>query len=391
MEDCSVVHGQDGGILERCAGEAEGGALSPLIITADKDPSASGKARNVHCGGGIKADCIPQQANFPPRSAGGSGHDRTPYLQITHGLDTRKASAPVAADIDFGRRVHPDAPPGRPDDDLRFRPASLVAAGLDDTVKIDGDSVGIARRLDLAGGGLDHAAVVDSGAASPGRLDQEFLIGCGLIEHLVGSRQTDGSLASGDRALIVDGVGDEDHIAGLGVDRSQILDARRARTPEGHGVTPHEILVAGIPCGTDEGVHVHHARFGDNDPCRIDEDDSTVGFKSALDHAGGAPQDTIQCHAGASRLNKAGCLSGPDGKSVPIDDQAVGALIDRQDVAVVVQRRAATSHNTPYRVGISLLEDQKATQEEDALPSCIRGKSPTRTSLGESPGAPGRF
>ena len=135
------------------------------------------------------------------------------------------------------------------------------------------------------------------------------------------------------------------------MDGTEVLDRGVAGSLQVESPAFEKFIVGDVMGRSDEGVHIHHPRFGDGNAGGVDEDHAAIGLQPSLDHAAGAPEDTIQRHAGATRLNKAGRLPLPDGEGVPSHDQQIRSLMDRQCIPVLIDRGVAMAHRATRRVG----------------------------------------
>ena len=252
---------------------------------------------------------------------------------------------------DLGATAHQDVAFGGSDGDPGQRARCRVGVGLDDAVEIDRDGVGITRGLNFRSSSLDGSGMMDGSRGGCLRLYQEAFVGIWLVEDFVTCGQTDHPLAGGERPLVVDRAGNEGNISCLGVDGAEILDGGFAGSLEVEGPTLEELVVGDVVGRSDEGIHVDHAGLGDGDAGGIDKDHAAIGLQPSLDHAAGAPVDTVQRHARAAWLDKAGRLPLPDGEGVPPHDQQIRSLMDRQCFPILVDRGAAMAHRATCGVG----------------------------------------
>ena len=96
--------------------------------------------------------------------------------------------------------------------------------GLDDTVQIDGNGIGIAGGLNLSGHRSDGSAVPDLSPGGLLGLDRKLLVTCGLEKNLVAGGKAHGPLLCREGPLVDNGMSYQIDIARLGMNGSKVLD-----------------------------------------------------------------------------------------------------------------------------------------------------------------------
>ncbi len=156
---------------------------------------------------------------------------------------------------------------------------------------------GLAGHDGLAAIGDDELAVIDQslhGGWIDGDLQQA--IGAGIQGDLFAGGQNDVAHAGGNDAVIDDrGRQQRDQTAVGGGDGPLIDDAASRAFAREDGFAIEEVLVGDVQGGGHQPADVHAAAFAKDHAVRVDQPDLAVGGELAVDLAGVAGDDAVQC------------------------------------------------------------------------------------------------
>ncbi|OEZ47065.1 hypothetical protein JAB1_34770 [Janthinobacterium sp. MP5059B] len=237
-----------------------------------------------------------------------------------------------------------------------------LAAGLehDPAILADDGAVGVehAALADQRAGHADAAALGDDLAQVQGLVrwcrDQHAqlrIAGVGQL-HAASGRQDHFAIWRRDDARVFHVRRDQQHLPALArVDGARIADGTGHAGGRELALAGQEILVRHAQTGRHQPVHVHFRALAKNDAVRVDQEDLAVRFERAQDLAGVLSRDAVEYGAIAVLLDETRDFARMDGKTLPVDD-GVGRVRDREDVALLVERRLSVDHLRQGGVGL---------------------------------------
>ena len=252
---------------------------------------------------------------------------------------------------------------GRPrgaGDAARFKHG--LAAGLehDPAILADDGAVGIehAALADQRAGHADAAALGDD-LAQVQRLvvrcrDQHAQLRIAGVRqlHAAPGRQDHFAIRRRDDARVFHVRRDQQHLPALArIDHTSIADAAGYAAGRELVLAGQEVLIRHAQAGRHQTVHVHLRAVAEDDAVRVDQENLAIRFQAAQDLAGVLSRDAVEHGATAVLLDEARDLARMDGKALPVDD-GVGRVRDREDVALLVERRLSVDHLRQGGVGL---------------------------------------
>ena len=249
-----------------------------------------------------------------------------------------------------------------------------LAAGLEHDLAVvaDDGAVGIehAALADQRAGHADAAALGDD-LAQVQRLvawcgDQHAqlrIAGVGQL-HAAPRRQDHFAIWRRDDARVFHVRRDQQHLPALArVDDACIADAARDAARREFALAGKEVGIRHAQAGRHQAVHIHFRALAEDDAIRVDQEHLAVRFQAAEDLAGVLSRDAVEHGAIAVLLDEARDFTGMDGKALPVDD-GVGGVRDREDVALLIERRLAMDHLRQGGIGLRRAEAGSQQQRQ---------------------------
>ena len=115
----------------------------------------------------------------------------------------------------------------------------------------------------------------------------------------------------------------------------------------------HEVGVLDVVGGREEARGVDHAAGAEQDAVAVDDEDAAVGGQRAHDlRRPEAADHAVERDRRAARLIEAHALVGADVERVPVDDSAVGRLVDdHRRAALALDGGGSADHRRPFGSG----------------------------------------
>ena len=309
-------------------------------IAADMHCAAAGRARGVDPG--VVGDCDVMSADVDEAAGlavavAGSG-DRAAHIHI----------AVAAVDHDFAV-LQPGA--GRGDDagvvDHRAGDVRRCACGHDHTAAIVG--------LDRAGVGDACLAVIGlAGRCRDGVAQQ--IVAVEIDREGARAAEHHGAGIGLDQALIVDDRARQDDGAAIaGADRALVDDRGTGAAAEAETAIG-EVAVRNVRRRGEEAADIHLRAAAEQDAVAVDQPDLAVGQNAAIDRGWRRADDAIERDRSRARLVEAHRTAGRDRKTVPVDQRAIGRLVDGGRTAIAVDRRGTGNDSAAGGIGFGRAE-----------------------------------
>src|SRR5580704_5924386 len=151
----------------------------------------------------------------------------------------------------------------------------------------------------------------------------------------------------------------------------------------GEAVLPgHEILVADIERARNQPADIDLRARAEQHARGIDDEDLAVGIERAVDDAGLIADDAVQRHRRTAWLVEVDGFLRADREALPIDDGAVGGLIDVRGVAALLDAGGARHDRAASGAGVhGMLQDHQRRDRGHgckARPHTARGSGGAR-------------
>ena len=138
----------------------------------------------------------------------------------------------------------------RIDDD--FYLLARGSLGLNHSIQIDGYCIRISGGLDFGSHCLNGPLVADFSTGGFLREDGEFLVALRAKQDFIRCDKAHRSLLCGEGSLVDDGVSNQENIARLGMNRSEVLDLSLTAPLKLHSFAGEKVVIAHIPGRGDE-------------------------------------------------------------------------------------------------------------------------------------------
>ena len=156
-----------------------------------------------------------------------------------------------------------------------------------------------------------------------------------------------------DDAGIPDMGGHERGIPGIADADLAFVDDTGLRVQRRNGefhASRHEIFVADIGRGRDQARYIDAGSGAEHDAVGIDQEDTAVGAQRAENVGRVCPGDAVERDGARGGLMELRRFTGRDGERPPVDNRAVGGLVDIDAIAGMFDGGGAVGHGAALRV-----------------------------------------
>ncbi|SVJ59167.1 Uncharacterised protein [Klebsiella pneumoniae] len=261
---------------------------------------------------------------------------------------------------------------------IEHDPPVLAAqrAGLDGTLgvhhRVEQRIGGPGRHQDSPPVGLEQTAVACQRIGDPGvDADVEQLVAVEIQRQVAARTEPDTAHLRQDRPAVVDLRAEQGDAAafrrGDGASLVEDTVGRGTRETVSGGVAV-ELGIRDVQRGSHQAADIDLGAATEEHAVGVDQEDLAVGIDPALDIAGLGADHPIQGNRATARLVEDHPLAGGNAEGVPVGDELVDLLVDRQAVAarqVYLPVRAPADHRSPAWQRIGRSQGRGAQQGQD--------------------------